>query len=527
MVKFHKTRVFRRTLILGCITWLVYVYVRAPTVSTDVDQPIDVLAVWKEFYDVTDTPATRHDTRRRHVTAATSTRDTRRHHVTGHEMELYKRQFHWFSDTVYPSSADNVRKSLFLDITYDRRLRDGTAPAGKTSIKTVIVSNYKVSTLSLYAVASYAENVTVTCSCTVHELTYYMRVVNEVRHYTTAVSCDVPDHAPASEPLYVTLTHDAAQQATNLVQPTFVLDAMTSERLADIEKKARISVCDSSYFGDVELRDVHMFVNRMEALRMFGVSHVTLNHMQSPYTRPALDVASHRPKSRYGHPLLDQAFHYYSQLGVLRVKHLQPPVMAYYSHVNDNVAVTLLVMLLTQCNHEAIVDGDWLQLVLDRDDLLVPQDGSPTYQHFLRKLTSRDARSHAYAQFSVLSRSYYTFYAPDERQPRHMPLLRYNQHGYGDVRPQKSIRRPHACVRSIPQLCTALRTFTREKALNVTQLVNYHYCASCQDHATTNCTQEGTDRYFSATYGEELRERVKAVLTRLYSNNVHTDKTLP
>ena len=178
-----------------------------------------------------------------------------------------------------------------------------------------------------------------------------------------------------------------------------------------------------------------------------------------------------------------------------------------------------MMMHLTRCNYESIADNDWLNIVIDFDELLVPQDGSKAYQEFMRNLLRKNSTLERHAMYTANARNYYTSYEPDESQTRHLPLLRYNQHGYSGVLPYKTMRRPHACVASQMHQCMVADGYkARQLVLSAKQMVNYHFRSRCKNVAV-NCSAESLvkhrNNFLAENFGADLRRRVEKVLKEL------------
>ena len=431
------------------------------------------------------------------------------------QFSKYKDQYHWFSDSHLATLEENRNVALFLDLVYDARVRESNRTIAY--IRSIVTSSYPLERLPLYAILAYESSPPFRTECQLQLLRLESKLRAPNRYYVTTVECRVPSKAPA----YVTLTHRLEAPATHRVAPSFVLQAATQAQLAQIEQQARISVCCSNVYGEFTTERVLYFVNRMEALLMFGVSSVTMNYISM------LDATGvpFNSGSKYGHPLLDRAVKHYLRAGVLTVTHIKPALLRHDYNIADwkSLTFSIINMIATRCALESAIRGDWFYTVLDIDEFFVPQDGSRTYQELLRKVAQTDENFSRYAMVAGMSRGHYTFYRPDERQPHYLPVLRYNQHGYSDVKPHKSFRRPDACYMSNTHRCATLPSFLATKMLPKEKLINYHFRASCKEHVVIeDCAQEERDRkqstYFEETFGADLKIRVERVLLALGYN---------
>ena len=219
--------------------------------------------------------------------------------------------------------------TIFLDIIYDTRARNNVGKGAATFIRSVMTSNYPAHTLPLYAVLDYGNGRNpVVCSCATKLFGMLVHNINGRQFFPSHTQCKLSNDAPQRAPAYVTLTHNPTTlPLTNRVAPTFVVEPMTDERSRDVMAAQRVTVCHTNVYAHLEIEDALFFVNRMEALLMFGVSKMNLNYMPIPGETTDDNEFSTSQRSRRGRHFLYKVFDYYTRKGTLTVSRLKPSLV--------------------------------------------------------------------------------------------------------------------------------------------------------------------------------------------------------
>ena len=412
-------------------------------------------------------------------------------------VHLYRNTWHWIEH-------DDVR-AAFLSVHFDdRRIKTRYDQLRFTMSSSVKLANSVLQTLVWYKDRPCA--IEIACSYALEEDNFVVgnSSINRIfMHKSYAVTCTLPSLDGSSTPDKISIKARESNGTQHLTLTNLALILRPLPFLPEYTDS--FGVCASNLYGKFTLNDTYLFINWMESLLMFGVKEVTMNNL-------SLSVE---------HTLTARMFEHYTGSGVLKLQNystLMPDLTIKPRFTNRGDDLGAQNAVINKCLHDNRLRY-WFALVLDWDEILVPQTGDLSYKIFFKKLANSQQLSNFKSIKNFMPTSIY-FYRNrlehNNQQPPFLPMLQPKQAFESEFK-SKSFQNPRLCGFAGIHKCDMFSGWRDYVALKKDQMLKHHYRSKCKYPWLCNSELTNENKLYT-TYGQRLRGRVESVLRALGHN---------